>query len=465
MSSKLSFIGKKGAARYKDLAKPLAQAVLDYAMEKGSAVGVDQAKISILATEKTECNVENGDMTEWISGKSFTVKMCLYSKDKKLSFSVDSPDLEAACREIDKKIKFLDIIPDNPHQKLLSPDLVYSGPLGSFDTFQPSPAKTSDMIDYAKRMECEAIKNPDVMRVESSGVSQVYYHVLVLATNGQDRWASSTKYSAGISVVSVKPGINGNDDNKCVGGAGSVASHFLDLDPPEFLGKNAADEAVKKLTAIKPSSGKFPIVLSHDAAEQFYRIVMRAIDGTALLQKASFLQKKMGQQVLGSDVTIEDLPNIKRSLSSSFVDSSGQKIDPITYIKDGILQQFNVSLEEARQLGLDPIGRNDGFTNLRVCPGSVSPDDLISDIEEGVYIDNFDSGVSNTNNGIFSHPAHGMRIQNGKITPQSVGNFIVSGQLQEMFMNLTLANDTPPLPSTHHSIVAPTTRINDVKII
>ncbi|OIN87627.1 MAG: hypothetical protein AUJ12_01165 [Alphaproteobacteria bacterium CG1_02_46_17] len=465
MSSKLSFIGTRGAARFKALAKPLAQALLDYAVQKGPAFGVDQARVSILSVEKTGCNVEKGDMTEWISGKSFSVGICLYGGDKKLSFSVSSPDLEVACKEIDRKIQFLHIIPDNQYQKLLSPDQVYSGPMGLFDTYQPSPVKMPDMVDFAKRMESEAIKNPDVLRVESSGVSQVTHHVLVLATNGQDRSDSSTTYSAGISVVSIKPGVNGEDDEKCIGGAGSSASHFSDLDSPESLGKKAAEEAVKKLSLIKPASGKVSIVLSHDAAEQFYRIVMNAIDGTVLLQKASFLQKKMGEQVLSPDVTIEDLPHVKRSLHSAFVDSSGQKSEPITFIKNGVLQQFNVSLEEARQLGLDPIGRNDGVTNLRICPGSVSPDNLISDIEEGVYIDSFDSGISSTNNGIFSRPAQGMRIHKGKITHQSVGDFIVTGQLQDMFMNLVLANDTPQLPSSCHAIVAPTTRINGVNIV
>ncbi len=465
MSSKSSFTGTRGAARFKALAQPLAQDLLDYAMQKGADLGVDQAKISILASEKGECSVENGEMTEWVSGQSFDVGISLYRGDKKLSFSVASQDLGEACKEIDCKLHYLDLIPDNQYQKLLPAEEVYSGPIKLFDAYQRTPTKISEMVEFAKTMEREANKDPNVLRTESAGVSRRINHVLILSTNGQNRIGRSTGYNAGISVVSIKAGVNGEDDQKSNGGAYSSAAYFSDLDSPESMGRKAAEEASKKLSLAKPASGKVPIVLSHDAAEQFYRIVMNAIDGTTILQKASFLQDKIGKPVLSSDVTIEDLPHVKKSLHSVFVDSTGQKCEPVTFIKEGILQSYNVSLEEARRLGVKPIGRNDGVTNLRVCPGSVSPEELISDIEEGIYIDSFNNGISNTNNGIFSRPAQGMRIHQGKITSQSVGDFIVSGQLQDMFMNLVLANDTPSLPSTTHVIVAPTTRINGVQIV
>lgn len=146
------------------------------------------------------------------------------------------------------------------------------------------------------------------------------------------------------------------------------------------------------------------------------------------------------------------------------MDSSGQKSEPVTFIQNGVLKQFNVDLLAARQLGVDPIGRNDGTTNVSVLPGTASVEELIGDIKDGIYIRSFKGGTADTNNGTFSRPATGTLIKDGKVTGQAVDGFIVSGNLKEMFMKVAIANDTPAHPNTRYTIAAPTTRINGMTI-
>jgi PmbA protein len=240
----------------------------------------------------------------------------------------------------------------------------------------------------------------------------------------------------------------------------SVARHFCDMSNPRELGKAAGRNAAAKLGATLPATGAMPIVLSHAAAESFFSTVYAAIDGTAVHRGLTFLKDKIGQQVMSTDVTLIDDPGIQKGLASSQIDGAGMKAEKIIYIDKGTLKIYNVSLLEARQLGIEPIGRDDGPTNSSVLPGVQTPDELIADIQKGIYIKGFNGGKVDVNDGTHSRQAYGTLIENGKITDQAVEGFVVSGNLKDMFMNVVLANDTPVLPSPKYTLAAPTTRIN-----
>jgi len=173
----------------------------------------------------------------------------------------------------------------------------------------------------------------------------------------------------------------------------------------------------------------------------------------------------MGQKVMSEDVTLVDDPRIPRGVGSSITDSAGQESKKITFVKNGVLKQFNYDLISARRMGVEPIGRNNGPTNSSILPGKKSPEDLLNGIKEGIYIDSFTGGFADTNTDIFSRQARGKMIKNGKILEDKpVSGFVVAGDLSKMFQDLVLANDTPSLPSTRHGLAAPTTLINKVKI-
>jgi PmbA protein len=249
-----------------------------------------------------------------------------------------------------------------------------------------------------------------------------------------------------------------------ISGEGSTARHFNDMAKPKELGRKASLNAIGKLGATLPKTGEMPIVLDNDAAEDFFSSVYAAIDGTALHRGTTFLKGKLGQQVMSKGVTLVDDPDVPRGLGSGHVDSAGVESRKIIHIEDGVLKSFNATLLESRQLNVAPTGRQDGPTNGMILPGAVTPSELISDIKEGIYINGFNGGTVDVNNGLHSRQAYGVMIRDGKITDEAVSGFVVSGNLKDMFMNVVLADDTPALPSTTHSLAAPTTRINGVTI-
>lgn len=438
--------------------KPLVQSLLDYAMNDGAPYNITDAKVSVSLSDEVELEIEKGKVSTSSSGKSCNVDVKLYSGDRSLDFSLNTMDeaqLKAAMLENMKAIK---LVPESPHNALIDPALIYQGPDYDLDKFDDSSVDENTLVKYAIEMEQEALSVPGIKGTRSVGVSKGSSHLYTKATNGLEIYKDGTGYQAFGQIVAEDA--NGME----IDYEASVANHFSDMACPKLTGRMAAENALARLSSSLPKTGKMPIVLSQSAASTLISSVFAAIDGTSIYQKKSFLRGKIGQQVMSKGVTIVDDPTIKRGLCSGTVDSAGMKQEPITFIEDGVLKSYNVGLEEARQLGIDPIGRNSGTTNIFVLPGDKTPDELMADIKEGIYVEGFNGGTADVNYGTHSRQAYGHMIRDGKITDKAVSGFVVAGNLKDMFMNVALANDAPQLPHPRHSRSIPTMRVNGLTI-
>jgi PmbA protein len=439
-------------------ARPLAESLMDYAMKAGKSFGITDAKVSISVSEKQENAVEKGEVTKVVSGAACNVSVVLYAGDRVLSFSKNTMDKDELCAAMLQNMQVINMVPENKDKRLLETSKIYKGARANLDLYDELQPSQQDLIAYAKQVEAAALAQPGVKGTRSVSIVKSSSHFLILATNGLDHHESSTAYQASALVIAEDAsGMQIDSDF-------SRARHFSDMSNPQEIGANAGRDAFAKLGASLPLTGQMPIVLSQDAAEAFFSSVYAAIGGTRVHRGTTFLKGKIGQQVMSKGITLVDDPGILRGISSRQVDSSGQETKEITFIEDGVLKSYNVNLMESRQLGIEPIGRENGTTNSRILPGTLTPDELISDIQDGIYIKGFNGGSVDVNNGIHSREAYGTLIKNGKITDIPVAGFVVSGNLKDMFMNVAVANDTPKLPSTRHSLAAPTTRINGITI-
>lgn len=440
-------------------ARPLAQSLIDYARTAGQAYGITDARIVISGADKNETSVEKGQVTRAVAGKTYNAGVTLYAGDRVLSFSKNTLDEAALKAAMLENMKVIHIVPENPGKRPLESGKVFKGAQAAdLDLCDANPPAQAELVQYAKDVEAAALAQPGVKTTRSVSVAKNESHLLILATNGQDFAESRTLYSAGASVIAA------DKNGMQIDGERSIARHFNDMAQPQQLGKEAGHNAVSKLDSSLPATGDMTIVLDNSAAESFFASVYDAIGGTAIARGASFLKNKIGQQVMNPGITIEDDPSIPRGLGSGQADTAGLEMKKITFVENGVLKSYDVSLSEARQLGIAPIGRENGATNTRVLPGAQTPDELIKDIKEGIYIKGFNGGTVNVNNGLHSRQAYGNLIKDGKVTDIAVSGFVVSGNLRDMFMKAVVANDTPALPSTKHSLAAPTTRIDGITI-
>jgi|GEM_PF-1680480 len=434
--------------------KPLAKKIMNYCMKEGKTYGITNAYLEISVNNGRTNFIENGELSGFSSGLLAVTIFKLFAGKKVVSCIKNSLDFEEIKESIDKNMKIIHLAPELENITFLPPEKVYRGRGVDFQLYTDFSYPQSDLIDYACRLDKELISN-DGIKSEVS-IKKKDYHTIVASSNGIFRTAHGKAYHSGVSVTA-------EDDKRKMESYydGVISVDFKDFPNPESWAKEIVKEAKMKLKPIFPKSGETSIVLSPEIAADFFSSVFDAIDGTAVYEGSTFMKGKIGEQVMNEGITIIDDPRIKKCLGSQFMDNAGIKSEKIEFIKKGILKNYNMDLKEARQLGLEPIGRNEGgYTNVKVMPGKVSPEELIKDIKKGIYIKELSDGIIDVNIGTYSCPASGVMIEKGKITTKAVNGFIMSGQLQDMFMRAVLANDTPKHPNLRDSFLAPTTRID-----
>lgn len=440
--------------------KPVAQKLIDVAMTEGKPYGITDAEVKIASVETQRGGVEKGEVSEAVSGAKLGVEVTLYAGKRVMSFSKNTLDEKKLCDAIRDNMQVIHLVPENENNVLLPADKVQKQQPDNLDLFEDNQADQAQLIDYVRRMEAAALAVPGIKTTDRLHITKTSAQTFTLATNGLERHTAETQYAAQGEMIAE------GADGKMEGGYDvSVAHHFSDMADPAELGRRGSEETVARLNPALPATGEMPIVLSHDAGEEFIsEAVLSAINAGAVFTNDTFLKGKVGEQVMSDGITLVDDPTIVRGLGSGTLDSAGLEMKPVTFIEKGVLKTFNASVMEANQIGMEPIGREDGPTNTIVQPGTLTPDELIADIKDGIYVKGFNGGTVNTANGQHSREAYGVLIKDGKITDQPVAGFVVSGNLKKMFMSVAVANDTPQLPSTKYNIAVPTLRINGCTI-
>jgi PmbA protein len=177
--------------------------------------------------------------------------------------------------------------------------------------------------------------------------------------------------------------------------------------------------------------------------------LLGAINGAAVARGTSFLKDSMGEQILPKGLTVHDDPTRPRGLRSRPFDGEGMPGAPRAIVQDGVLTSWVMDWRSARQLGLASTGHASRGTggppgpapsNLWLTPGTLSPAELMADIKEGLYVTELIGMGVNGVTGDYSRGAAGFMIRDG-VLAEAVSEITIAGNLKQMFLNLTAAND------------------------
>src|SRR5271170_3897317 len=175
----------------------------------------------------------------------------------------------------------------------------------------------------------------------------------------------------------------------------SSARHGADLEAAEKIGRSAGERAVKRLNPRKVSTRRVPVVYDQRVAASLVGHLSSAINGSALARKTSFLQNGLGEQIFAGGITIIDDPLRPRGLRSLPFDAEGVATSRRALVENGVLKSWILDCTSARELGLATTGHahrgvssvpSPGATNLHLEPGRVSPQDLVHDVDDGLFV-------------------------------------------------------------------------------
>jgi PmbA protein len=229
----------------------------------------------------------------------------------------------------------------------------------------------------------------------------------------------------------------------------SSTLHASDLEPAQAIGRRAGERAIKRLNPRKVATRRLPVVFDSRVSGSLVGHLTSAANGSAIARKTSFLRDKLGARIFPVSITIIDDPLRPRGLRSRPFDAEGVAGQRLALVQNGVLTSWILDSATARELDMKTTGHaqrgvsstpSPGPSNLHLAAGAKTPDELIADIEEGLYVTDMIGMGVNLVSGDYSRGASGFWIEKGQCT-YPVSEVTIAGHLLEMFASLEPAND------------------------
>ena len=222
-----------------------------------------------------------------------------------------------------------------------------------------------------------------------------------------------------------------------------LASDLSEFDKDEFV-KKVVEGGAKKFGADSIASKKYPTVIDRDVMADLIDYFLSSAIADEVQRHSSMLEGKLGEKIASSKLTIEEKP-LTKNVFFSYFDGEGVATQNKVIVKNGVLKQFFYNRETAKKDGVESTGNGSWgggklgttYGNIFVKPGKASFDELIADIEDGVYITEvmgLGTGMNSTS-GDFSCQAEGFHIVNGKVA-EPLNLITLSGNLLKMLKDL-----------------------------
>ena len=437
------------------------QLALDHATDaiaRAVRNGADAADAVAVASGSTEVSVRLGKVEGLGRSESNELGLRVFVGTR--SASASTSDLSSAAIDalVERTVAMARLAPEDPFAGLAPPDLLAHGPFTDFELDDGAGVEPEMLKARAHEAEDAARAITGVTNSEGAGASHAT-GVSALATSAGFAGAQSGS-SHGVSA-SVLAGTGAGMQRDWYGHS---TRHLADLEDAAHVGGEAGRRAVARLDPVRMKSGTTTVVFDPRVAGSLLGHFVGAINGAAIARKTSFLIDALGTQVFAPGIRIVDDPHRVRGHRSRAFDSEGLPTRVVTLVDDGVPMQWIVDSASARQLGIAPTGHagrgvsgppGAGTSNLHLAPGSVSPAELMADIDDGFYVIELIGMGVNGLTGDYSRGAAGFRIVKGALAG-AVAEVTIASNLKDMFVRLIPANDL----EFRHATNAPTLRVD-----
>jgi len=287
-----------------------------------------------------------------------------------------------------------------------------------------------------KAANLEAIVSTTVNYVDGEGTT------IFANSEGTELQIEESRVALFMNAVAASDGIIQFGHKSTGGAAGFEVIQKEDL---EKFGRVTAEKAIRLLKAELPPSGKFPVVMDPELTGVFiHEALGHASEADLILQNDSILKGKMSTQIGSSLVTIVDDATMD-AFGYYPYDSEGVKTRKNILVKDGVLRSLLSSRETASQLDITPSGNARSvvgdqpivrMSNTYLKPGELKFEELIEDMDSGIYLKGSRGGQVDTGKGIFQfNAAESFLIENGEVT-NPLRDVSLSGNILEMLLKV-----------------------------
>lgn len=216
-------------------------------------------------------------------------------------------------------------------------------------------------------------------------------------------------------------------------------------------------------------------------------LISSSASGENINRRSSPWTDKVGDVVSNECLTVVDNGKSENGLLSALVDDEGVPMSETPVIEKGVLRSYLNDSYNANQMDLESTGNgmrrgareingafaspvNCRITTLEVTPSTKSVDDVVSEIDRGVFIEHFAWPQVDPNSGAFSNEIRNAQlIENGEFTGQIKHALLVGNLYQSLKGNMRLANDLEVQGVSNigynGSVIMPTMAIPEVELV
>lgn len=418
------------------------QDLADDLLARARRAGADMADCVLIEAVDLSTSCRLGKQESLERSESVAVGLRVWVGQK--AAIVSASDFSAASLEeiSERAVSMARVATDDPYSGLAEAALWATDlpDLDLYDTHAPEAE-----VLYAMAQEAEAAAR-DVKGITNSEGADAYFgtHCVTLAHSGGWRGSYlSSDFSLSVCVIAGKGEHMERDYDY------ATSTHWADLPSAQDIGKSAAQRTIARLRPKKLATRAMPVVYEPRVGKALIGAFAGAISGSSVARGTSYLKHRMGERLFAPGIAIIDDPLRPRGQGSHPFDGEGVRVQKRTIVEDGVLTSWLLDLRSAAQLGLKTTGHasrglasppSPASSNFYLQPGTLSPSELMADIEYGVYVtDTFGSGVNNVT-GDYSQGASGFLIERGELTVP-VAEITLAGHMLEAYTRLTPAND------------------------
>jgi PmbA protein len=322
-----------------------------------------------------------------------------------------------------------------------------------------------ERIDYARRAERSALDADPRMKNSDGGSFEAATGHKVLANSH----GFVGEYRRSYCSVTAAPIAQDEQGNMQRDYWFSLTRTISELESPESVGREAARRTLRRLGARKIASTQVPIVLDPQVAGALVDNIFDAVDGDAIYRQSSFLAKKLGEKIAADNITVIDDGTMPGGFGTEPFDGEGVPTRRTVVIEKGVLKSYLLNTYTAKKLGMKTTGNaarglagtpGIGSGNFFLEKGVRTPQQIIGDIKQGLYVFQFLGFGVNMVTGDFSRGASGLWIENGELA-YPVEEITVAGNLKDMLHNISeIGNDL----EFRGAVASPTLRIDGMMV-
>ncbi|MFK7867693.1 MAG: metalloprotease TldD [Roseobacter sp.] len=298
--------------------------------------------------------------------------------------------------------------------------------------------------DFARSLD------PRVVQVTAT-IAASLQEVEILRPDGQSLRDVRPMTRVNVSVIVEEDGLR---ESGSVGGGGRVGlDGMLAAEDWQAKTREALRIATVNLKAEAAPAGVMDVVLGPGwPGILLHEAIGHGLEGDFNRKGSSAFAGLMGQRIASPGVTVLDDGTIPDRRGSISIDDEGTPSARNVLIEDGILVGYMQDRQNARLMGVPATGngRRESYahapmprmTNTYMLGGQTAPEDIVADLQDGIYAVGFGGGQVDITNGKFVFSCtEAYRVRNGKVGAPVKGATLIGDGATALKQIRAIGND------------------------